>query len=113
MTPRTPTASGISRLLAGAGFERATLQPPTGKRWDGRPDSRTRKRLAGFEVRADGGGVSVIWRPGSSVGNLDRMNEDREVQLRCYASALVAAGYSVETALSPPRLIVTARTGEE
>ena len=89
--PKTPTPSGISRLLASAGFERATLRPPTGVRWDGRPDSRTRKRQAGFEVRAEGCDVSVIWRPGPGVGNLDRMCEERIAQLSCYTNILQVA----------------------
>jgi hypothetical protein len=105
----TPTPQGISALLRKAGFERSFLRPPTGTRWDGRPDSRTRKRVAGFEVRAEGGDVSVIWRPSSGVGNLNRMIEDRNVQLRCYAHVIADAGYSVETVLDTPRLIVTAK----
>jgi hypothetical protein len=106
-TPKPPTPQGISALLKKAGFERETLRPPTGVRWDGRPDSRTRKWLAGFQVHADRDRVVVRWRSGF-VANPDSTAKDRAtvVQLRCYANVITEAGWTVET--TEYELIVTA-----
>jgi hypothetical protein len=94
---RTPTASGISRLLAGAGFKRSERRPgalavPT----------------EGFTVSAQMfGRVRVEHRTGFDRG--PNAQTRRAEMLRCYAADIEAAGYSVERDPLWPGLIVTAK----
>lgn len=97
---RTPTASGISRLLAGAGFKRSV----SGKGRGGRLNW-----TAGFEVRKDWateGAVRVSHNFWSMGGGGPEPHLDR------YAEAIRAAGWNAEIGVRGD-LIVTARTGEE
>lgn len=93
MTPKTPTASGISRLLATAGFTRAV--------------SKLRRGVSGYSVSKYGAGPEVEVRY-SSVTMGTSMTQ-RLAQLTRYARAIDAAGYAVEMRPELPRLIVTAK----
>ena len=95
MTPKTPTASGISRLLAKAGHVRSEygrLGSSSGYRVskDYRSDSAVR-------VRYPCGGVARR-------GDMDRAKE----KLAEFAETIKAAGWAVET--GEYELIVTAKT---
>ena len=97
--PKTPTASGISRLLASAGYARSQPRPgavsaPTG----------------GFVVSAQMfGRVRVEHKTGFSRGpNADKR---RDEMLCEYAGFLVAAGYSIDRDELWPGLTVTAKEG--
>ena len=73
-TPKPPTASGISRLLSAAGFERSAFIPGTGRQhWDGTEVRGSRKRSWGFMVNRYGEErVSVV-----AGGYLARLAEER------------------------------------
>lgn len=105
--PKTPSASGISRLLAAAGFERAILGPATGTRWDGRPDQRTRIWSPGFRVRIHDDHVRAFWRSGRVV-NPDVTVAERKSWHDRYAEVIGAAGWHIED--RGECLIVTAKT---
>src|SRR5579859_6263361 len=96
MTPKskTPTASGISRLLAAAGFTRAIPL--------------LRGGVSGFGVSGLGADVEVRY---SSV-TIGTSNERRYAELARYAKVLELHGYAVRTDPSLPRLIVTTKTEE-
>ena len=90
---KTPTASGVRRLLAAAGFTRAA--------------SKLRGGVSGFSVSKLGpDSVEVRY---SSI-TMGMSNSYRYVQLAKYVTPLLVAGYKVETARDLPRLIVTAKT---
>jgi hypothetical protein len=81
MTGKTPTASGISRLLAAAGFERAVISIMGGN--------------SGFQVtkcKAREGGVKV--RQYFYLGGVP--DERYREMLRRYAKAIEGAGYCTE-----------------
>jgi hypothetical protein len=85
-TGKTPTASGISRLLAKAGFERSEDKP--GGSYD-----------EGFRVsryRLDGNAVLVNWWADSA--ETEPGHARRREMLDRYEAAITEAGYAVETA---------------
>jgi len=89
--PKTPTASGISRLLATAGFDRAVISIRGGN--------------SGFQVtkcRAREGGVKV-----RVYFQLSHPDESYRAMLRRYAKAIEAAGYCTESGTY--HLVVTAK----
>jgi hypothetical protein len=97
MTPtKTPTASGISRLLAKSGFERATYE-------HGCLDQ------AGFAVTEAGGGAGV------RVEHDTTLPDHRQAILGRYAETITEAGWAVEpvsyAGSAVHHLIVTAREG--
>jgi len=96
MTAKTPTASGISRLLASAGFTRSESAGRAGQ-------------CSGFEVRKNYG------RPDSvRVRFYSRMSASWELhqsKISGYAKAITEAGWSVET--GDWDLIVTAGKAEQ
>ena len=94
-SPKPPTAQGISRLLAKAGFERAVISIMGGN--------------SGFQVtacRAREGAVKV--RQYYLAGGVP-MGHYRD-RLRRYADAIETAGYGTE--MGTYHLIVTAKTEE-
>jgi hypothetical protein len=96
---KTPTASGISRLLAKAGFERSESSATRIRGW--------RSYSEGYSVTKwdDYGSVEVTWHRGLlSPSEADQI---RAEALRCYAADIEAAGYSVTW--KNDRLIVTAK----
>ena len=105
--PKTPTASGISRLLAGAGFERSTSSPSRIKGW--------RNYTEGFSVIKDyvagvGDCITVSWNrgfhPASDAARI------RPGELAAYAEAITAAGYSARVQAARDRVIVTTKAEE-
>lgn len=90
-TPKTPTAQGISRLLAAAGFTRAV--------------SKLRGGRSGFSVSKHGTDSVEVRYASVTMGTPDSY---RYVQLAKYVTPILLAGYAVETDLDIPRLIVTA-----
>ena len=91
--PRTPTASGISRLLAAAGHTRAV--------------SKLRGGVSGYSVSKYGAGPAIEVRYSSiSMGVSD---EYRCSMLIRYVKTIAEAGYAAEPLIGPPRLIVTAK----
>lgn len=91
--PKTPTPSGISRLLAAAGFTRAI--------------PKLRGGASGFGVsKLAADAVEVRY---SSI-TMGTSNERRLTQLAKYAEAIEAAGFAVKTDTALPRLIVTTKT---
>jgi hypothetical protein len=89
---KTPTASGISRLLAAAGFERAVIS--------------IRGGTSGFQVtkcRTREDGVKVRQYFQLSGTSLERYRD----MLRRYAKAIEAAGYCTESGTY--HLVVTAK----
>jgi hypothetical protein len=101
-TPKTPTASGISRLLATAGFERSESSATRIKGW--------RNHSEGYVVSGHGAGeVQVEHKTGYDRG--PNAAKRRDETLGEYAVALAVAGYSVERdeTWALPRLIVTAK----
>jgi hypothetical protein len=87
---KTPTASGISRLLAAARFERAVVKMRGG--------------ASGFRVSNADPGAVWVWHY-SMLGT----SRNREAEkLAKYATVITDAGYAVETYTSD-RLIVTAK----
>jgi hypothetical protein len=108
MTAKIPTASGISRLLAAARFDRSEVI------------SRARlhhRRTAGFHVRGDGNAVYVGWRPKTPLvtPSASQAERDRQRALEMaqeYAEALTAKGWPAEVIhLNGPLARVTAKEG--
>ena len=98
-TTKTPTASGISRLLASAGFERSTSSATRIKGW--------RNSSEGYTVSGYGPGeVCVEHKTGYDRG--PNAQKRREETLGEYAKAITDAGYAVTTGVYG-RLIVTAK----
>jgi hypothetical protein len=103
---KPPTAQGISRLLAAAGFERsATLSRA----------SLHHRHTAGFYVRGPGSEVHVRWRPQTplltpSAAQAERNRATARARLAELAEAIRAKGYTVKGPAGDgyPRLIVTA-----
>ena len=109
---KTPTASGISRLLAKAGFDRSAFIPGTGRlHWDGTEVRGSRKRSWGFTVERYGEGERVcVTHVTGPVTNPDESEKRRDLALSRYADAIVAGGYLARLADERPRfLIVTAK----
>jgi predicted membrane metal-binding protein len=109
MTPKTPTASGISRLLAAAGFPKAVVTN----------NSRHHKEhTGGFHARKYPGSVLVAhWS--ASVPPSSRTTEfvqaerrSERVMLEQYAQAIDAAGFRTEITASLS-LIVTSQPSPE
>ena len=100
--PRNPTASGISRLLAAAGFERSESSATRIKGY--------RRYSEGYSVAKwdDYGSVEVTWHRGLLPSS--EATEIRTRTLASYIEAINAAGFSVR--LQSDRLIVTTRTEE-
>jgi hypothetical protein len=90
---KTPTPSGISRLLASAGHTRAV--------------SKLQGGISGYSVSKYGAGPAVEVRY-SSVTMGTSMTH-RLAQLARYAKTIAAARYAVEMRPEFPRLIVTAK----
>ena len=102
MTTKQPTASGISRLLAKAGYERSESSATRIKGW--------RNSSEGYVVGTqDPGCVRVEYKTGYDRG--PNAAKRRDEMLAEYAGFLTAAGYSVERdeTWALPRLIVTAK----
>lgn len=106
MTTKTPTTSGISRLLAAAGFEKAVITNNS---------RHVKENTEGYHVRKSPGSVIVAHWTASvlptmrtdAVVQAERMRE--RVMLEQYAQVIDAAGFVTEvTALQS--LIVTTRT---
>ncbi|HEV2451632.1 MAG TPA: hypothetical protein VGS62_06880 [Streptosporangiaceae bacterium] len=105
MTPsKPPTASGISRLLAGAGFEKSAPKP---------------SRIKGMQEWSAGYHVAASLLPGCvlvehRVNSLHLRSASRatvEAERRAaYAGAITAAGWNVES--TEHALIVTAKAEE-
>jgi hypothetical protein len=96
--PKTPTASGISRLLAKAGFERAV---------ETRKSRNAYENTAGFHVKARLGTVLVNhWDDSGVMPTPETIAAAREM-LACYAEDIRAAGWAVED--RNHMLIVTAK----
>lgn len=75
--PKTPSPSGISRLLAAAGFTRAVIKIQGGK--------------AGFDVRTDlSTGTARVEHYSNTMGP-----SNSEAKLAAYAKAITDAGYDV------------------
>lgn len=94
MPPKTPTASGISRLLAKAGFKRAAVEV-RGRGGHG----------SGFRVTKNySGGVRVrhVFLTGG--------RQDPEPHLARYAKTITEAGWTVEAGIY--ELVVTAKDGD-
>jgi hypothetical protein len=106
MTPKTPTASGISRLLASLGFERSEVLSRA---------SLNHRYTAGFHVRGDGQAVYVGWRfktplVSRSAQQVERDKATALEMVQKYADALNAAGWPAEVIhLNGPRARVTAK----
>ena len=90
---KTPTASGISRLLREAGFERSTSEGGS-------------LRSTGFEVEAGlrAGEVLVYWHSPLTRGAASR----RPRELAAYAATIASAGSA--TKIAEYCLVVTAKT---
>ena len=103
---KTPTASGISRLLSAAGFERSESSTTRIRGWHNHSE--------GFSVTTDyvvgvGDCISVSYNRGRlPPSEADRI---RPGELASYAEAIASKGYSAEVARD--RLIVTALTAKE
>lgn len=89
--PKTPSASGISRLLAAAGFERGVS----------RPEELAADGYAVIPNRPDDGIILVAWW-----GDEDRHGE----MLHRYTEAIEGAGWHVRRSADGAYLIVTAKT---
>ncbi len=97
-TPKTPTASAISRLLSAAGFERSESSATRIKGW--------RNHSEGFKVTGVvPGEVRVEHKTGFDRGP-DAQSRRAEI-LQCYAADIEAAGYSVTRDPLWPGLIIT------
>lgn len=94
--PKTPTASGISRLLGKAGHTRAV--------------SKLRGGVSGYSVSKLGAGPEVEVRYSSIT--MGTSNDYRYARLAKYAETISEAGFEVRTMLDIPRLIVTAKEGD-
>ena len=100
--PKTPTAPGISRLLATAGFDRSESSATRIKGW--------RNYSEGYVVSTqDPGCIRIEYKTGYDRG--PNAAKRRDKVLAEYAEALAAAGYTVERdeSWALPRLIVTAK----
>ena len=89
--PKQPSPQGISALLRKAGFTRAI--------------SKLRGGVSGYSVSKLGAGPAVEVRYSSVT--MSTSNMYRYACLAKYAEVIADAGYTVETALDLPRLIVT------
>jgi len=100
-TPKTPTASGISRLLAKAGFERSESSATRIRGW--------RNHTEGFSVNKwdDDGAVEVGYNRGLRPPS--EAEQIRPGMLADYTETITAAGYAVTEKRG--RLIVTAKEG--
>jgi hypothetical protein len=103
--PKTPTASGISRLLSAAGFDRAVITN----------NSRYHKEhTEGFHVRKHPGSVLVAhWSASVSpsartVAFVQAERRSERVRLEQYAQVIDDAGFCTEITASQS-LIVTAK----
>lgn len=87
MTPKTPTASGISRLLAKAGFERSESSTTRIRGW--------RCHTPGFIAEGRGPGVVRVHHTSGKFWptDADRANS-RELEDQ-YAKTITEAGYAV------------------
>jgi len=99
-TPKPPTASGISRLLARAGFNRATYE-------NGCVDR------AGFVATEAGGGAGV--RVEHDTFLVHQSAETRQAWLSRYTETITDAGWAAEpvsyAGTAVHHLIVTAKEG--
>lgn len=108
MTPKTPTASGISRLLAKLDFERSEVLSHA---------TLNHRYTAGFYVRGDGNAVYVGYRNKTPLVSLSASQAERNKQttldmVQKYAEALSAAGWPAEVIhLNGPLARVTAKEG--
>ena len=104
-TSKTPTASGISRLLAAAGFERSETRSTAIKGWH--------EWSAGYKVSKDYDGcVQVEHRTSSLRSRAPGRAEEEAARIAEYAETITKAGYGVSVkAGNSPRLIVTAKEG--
>ena len=102
MTTKTPTASGVSRLLAAAGFPKSVMTNSS---------RHHKEHTEGFHVKTFLGEVIVTWWHDSSRNLFGQHEEDivrgREMQAQ-YAEAIRAAGWPVREKTGS--LIVTAKT---
>lgn len=94
MAAKTPAPQSVSRLLAGAGFERGAS----------RPEEQAADGYAVIPNRPGDGIVLVAWWG---------PDEERAGMLGRYAGALEDGGYYVRQSDDGAYLVVTARTGEE
>jgi hypothetical protein len=111
--PKAPTASGISRLLAKAGFERSERIPGV-RNW-GRGNGGFSD---GYKVTSDRDGrVCVEHRIGTDrlrdpwISNDAHAAEEAE-SLAYYGEAIADAGFAAEHRPDPLHLIVTAKEGD-
>ena len=96
MTPKTPTASGISRLLAKAGFERAQVQRFT--------------LTSGFFAATSRAHPAAV-RVGYRAAHInDHAQATRTDFLAAYAKTITEAGWTVEAGTY--ELVVTAKALE-
>lgn len=100
--PKTPTASGISRLLATAGFERSELSTTRIRDY--------RRRTYGYIVQGCGPGEVTARHTSGQFAPSDEDRADSRRTEDSYAATIEAAGYTVrrDDYLS---LIVTAKEG--
>ena len=101
--PKTPTASGISRLRAKAGFEKSESSASRIKGW--------RNYSEGYSVTKwdDYGTIEVTWHKGLRWPA--EADEIRPVMFARYAEAITKVGYSAE--LKNGRLIVTSGKADQ
>jgi len=102
-TPKTPTASGISRLLAKAGFEKSETRSTAIKGWH--------EWSAGYRASRgwNDGEVYVEHRVSSFHLRDASAREDEAKKLAAYTEAITGAGWKVRT--GDCKLIVTAKEG--
>jgi len=86
--PKTPTASGISRLLAKAGYERSESSTTRIKGW--------RHRTAGFICEGRGPGVVRIHHTSGEFRPTDRDRAHSRETEDQYAEKIREAGYAVD-----------------
>ena len=101
--PPAPSPQSVSRLLAGAGFERSVSRPSAVKGWH--------EWSAGYKVRTGYvvGEVHVEHRV-SSLRLRDPSSRDEEAaKLAAYAKTITGAGWAVKPGAD--KLIVTAKEG--
>ena len=105
MTTKTPTASGISRLLAKS-FERSEVLSQA---------TLNNRHTAGFHVRGDGQAVYVGWRNKTPLVSRSALQAERDKataleMVQQYADALNAAGWPATVIhLAGPLAYVTAK----
>ena len=102
MTSKTPTASGISRLLAKAGFEKSESSATRIRGY--------RRRSYGYVVQGCGHGEVSVRHTSGQFAPADEDRADSRRTEDSYAATIEAAGYAVrrDDYLS---LIVTAKEG--